>query len=231
VMTCTSGNAADAFPIYTSPDLVAWTWHGSVFPAGAHPAWAKRDFWAPEIHRVGAQWVAYFSARGADGVLAIGAASAPDALGPYAPLPAPLVHDPNMGLIDASEFTAPDGTAYLLWKEDGNAQSTATPIHGQPLAAGGLALAGQRATLITNDRAWEGPLVEGPFVYQHDGMFYLFYSGNFYASTNYALGVARAASPLGPYAKASGPIVVTGGAWAGPGHCSVVDGDADAYLV
>ena len=231
VMSCTSGNAGDAFPIYVSHDLATWTAAGHIFPAGAHPAWAQSDFWAPEIHRVGAQWIAYFSARGADGRLAIGAASAADPLGPWTPLAAPLVHDPNMGLIDASEFTAPDGTPYLLWKEDGNAQGAATPIHGQALAADGLSRAGTRATLITNDQSWEGPLVEGPFVYQHAGMFYLFYSGNFYASTSYALGVARASAPLGPYVKAPAPIVVTGGDWAGPGHCSVVDGHADTYLV
>ena len=38
-----------------------------------------------------------------------------------------------------------------------------------------------------------------------------------------AVGVARASSPTGPFTKASGPILVTGGAWVGPGHCSVVD--------
>ena len=68
VMTCTSGNAANAFPIYVSPDLIHWTAQGHVLPASAKPGWARSDFWAPEIHRIGAQYVAYFSARGSDGV-------------------------------------------------------------------------------------------------------------------------------------------------------------------
>src|SRR5579859_624380 len=52
VLTCTSGGAADAYPIYTSPDLASWTLKGHVFPSGHWPTWATGDFWAPEIHHV-----------------------------------------------------------------------------------------------------------------------------------------------------------------------------------
>jgi arabinan endo-1,5-alpha-L-arabinosidase len=232
VLTCTSGDAADAYPIYTSPDLVTWTLRGHVFPAGHWPSWAKSDFWAPEIHVVGGQYVVYFSARDAGGQLSIGVASASSALGPFVDVGQPLIHDPAMGLIDASEITASDGTPYVVWKEDGNAIGKPTPIHAQPLAAGGLSLAGSPATLITNDEAWEGAVVEGPFMIEHAGSYYLFYSGNSYASSAYAVGVARAASPLGPFTKAGAPILSTGGAWAGPGHCAVVDTPAgDTYMV
>jgi beta-xylosidase len=137
-----------------------------------------------------------------------------------------------MGHIDASEITASNGTPYLLWKDDGNAVGQQTPIHAQQLASDGLSLTGSPTTLITNDQPWEGPLVEGPWMVQHGGSYYLFYSANSYASTAYAIGVASAPSPLGPFTKAGGPILVTGGAWAGPGHCSVVDTPAsDTYIV
>ena len=104
-LTCTSGNAADAFPIYSSTDLAHWSLASHVFPSGTKPSWAVSDFWAPEIHKVGTHYVAYFSARGADGKLAIGAASATSATGPFTDIGAPLIHDANMGLIDASEIT------------------------------------------------------------------------------------------------------------------------------
>jgi len=221
VLTCTSGNAADAFPLYTSPDLATWTPAGHVFPSASKPTWAMSDFWAPEIHVVGGQYVAYFSARGADGKLAIGAASASSALGPYTAQAQPLVHDASMGLIDASEFEG-GGTPYVLWKEDGNAVGKPTPIHAQPLTSDGLSLSGSASTLITNDQGWEGAVVEGPFMVQDNGTYYLFYSGNSYASAAYAIGVARASSPTGPFTKAAAPILVSNAAWAGPGHCSVV---------
>jgi beta-xylosidase len=221
VLTCTSGDAANAFPIYTSPDLAHWTLVSYVFPAGMHPSWAVSDFWAPEIHHVGSQYVAYFSARGGDGMLAIGAASATSALGPFTDLGAPLIHDSSMGLIDASEINA--SSPYVLWKEDGNAVNLPTPIHAQELAVDGLSLVGSPATLITNDQTWEGAVTEAPFMVEESGTFYLFYSGNSYATSAYAVGVARGSSPMGPMSKASGPILVTDVAWAGPGHCSVLD--------
>jgi hypothetical protein len=172
LMTCTSGGAANAFPVYESTDLTSWTLATHIFSSATKPTWATGDFWAPEIHHVGQHWVAYFSARNTDGKLSIGAAYADAALGPYTALAQPLVHDANMGLIDASELTDTTGTPYLLWKEDGNAVGQPTPIHIQPLAADGLSLTGTRATLITNDQTWEGAVTEGPFMIEHAGSYY-----------------------------------------------------------
>jgi GH43 family beta-xylosidase len=232
VLACTSGNAHDAFPLFVSSDLVSWSSAGAIFPSTAKPSWATSDFWAPEIHRVGAQWVAYFTARASDGQLSIGAATAASATGPFHDSGAPLVHDAAMGLIDATEFEDAGGTRYLVWKEDGNAVGKPTPIRGQTLASDGLSLTGSATTLITNDQTWEGAVTEGPWLIAQDGYYYLFYSGNSYANASYAVGVARASAPLGPYSKASGPIVTSSSVWIGPGHCSVVNGPGgDTYML
>ena len=223
VLTCTSGNAADAFPIYTSPDLATWALTSHVFPSGKHPTWAASDFWAPEIHHVGTHYVVYFTSRGTDGVLAVGAATSASATGPFTDLGAPLIHDSAMGLIDPSEITSSAGTPYVLWKEDGNAVGKPTPIHAQQLSADGTSLTGSAATLITNDESWEGAVTEAPFMVERSGTFYLFYSGGSYANATYAVGVARGSSPMGPMSKLGAPILVTGGAWVGPGHCTVLD--------
>ena len=219
----TSGGAANAFPIKTSPDLVHWTSAGSIFPSAQKPSWASGDYWAPEIHRVGNQYVAYYTARHVNGRLSIGAATAPSALAPFTDIGQPLVHDASMGMIDATQFQAPGGTRYLVWKADGNAVGQPTPIYGQALSANGISLVGARATLITNNLGWEGGVVEAPWVVYRSGYFYLFYSGNAYYNGTYAVGVARATSPLGPYQKAAAPILTTNATWVGPGHCSVVD--------
>lgn len=232
VLTCTSGNAANAFPLFTSPDLVHWTAAGHIFSSTSKPAWAVSDFWAPELHHIASTWIAYFTARGSDGKLAIGAASAPDILGPYTALATPLVHSNTVGLIDATELSS-GSQDYLVWKEDGNAQNQPTPIRGSALASDGLSLVGTTTQLITNDQTWEGNLVEGPWVVNRadlDGQqgFYLFYSGNAYYDGRYAIGVAKATSPLGPYTKFSGnPILKTTAEWVGPGHGSVIPGPPD----
>jgi beta-xylosidase len=223
VLVCTSGGAANAFPIRTSTDLVHWKSAGFVFPSANKPTWAKGDYWAPEIHRVGNHYVAYFSARHDDGRLSIGAATGPTAVGPFTDIGQPLIHDASMGMIDVTELEGADQKPYLVWKADGNAVGKPTPIYGQPLTASGTALTGNRKTLITNDLGWEGNVVEGPFVVLRGGQYHLFYSGNAYYNGTYAVGVATASSPLGPYTKAGAPILKTNGAWVGPGHCSVVD--------
>ena len=223
VLSCTSGGAPNAFPIYTSKDLAKWTKVGAIFPTGTKPKWTSGDFWAPEIHRVGDHYVAYFTARHTDGKLSIGAATAASALGPFTDLGQPLIHDAAMGMIDANQFEAADGTPYLVWKADGNASGKPTPIYGQRLSVDGTVLLGARTELITNDLTWEGGVVEGPWVVQHGAQYFLFYSGNSYANETYAVGVARAKSPLGPYEKAGPPIVKTNASWIGPGHNSVVE--------
>ena len=232
VVACTSGGAPDAFAIRTSTDLVHWTFTGHIFPAAGKPAWAVGDFWAPEIHKVGNHYVAYYSARHQDGRLSVGAGTSQSAKGPFTDIGQPLVHDASMGMIDVTHFQAPDGTHYLVWKADGNAVGQPTPIYGQALSADGTALVGGRVTLMKNDLGWEGGVVEAPWVVAKDGFYYLFYSGNAYYNGTYAVGVARASSPLGPYQKAGAPILKTSAAWVGPGHCSVIDTPAgNSYMV
>jgi arabinan endo-1,5-alpha-L-arabinosidase len=224
-LVCTSGNASDAFPVYTSKDLVTWTLHGHIFSPSTKPAWAVSDFWAPEIHRMASQWVIYFTARGADGKLAIGAAYSDGALDNFVALPSPLIHSDSVGLIDATVFG--DGMKrYIVWKEDGNAQNQPTPIMAAELSANGMSVVGNATQLITNDQTWEGNLVEAPsFVRWDDGFYYLFYSGNAYYDDRYAVGVAKASSPLGPYTKyAANPILATSAEWVGPGHCAFAFG-------
>jgi len=232
ILSCTSGGAANAFPIRTSTDLVHWQQVGSIFPSASKPKWAIKDFWAPEIHHVGSHYVAYFTARHSDGQLSIGAATATSPTGPFQDIGQPLVHDATIGLIDATEFADANGKPYLVWKVDGNAVKQHTPIYGQALSADGTTLTGTRQTLITNDLAWEGGVVEGPWVVLHGGQYFLFYSGNSYANATYAVGVARADNPLGPYTKLGNPILKSNADWIGPGHCSVIDTpEGDSYMV
>ena len=227
VMTCTSGNPA--YPIRTSKDLVTWQLAGTIFTEATKPHWADRDFWAPELHRVADRYVVYYSARHRDGDLAIGVATASSLLGPYEDRGAPLVRD-ELGAIDAHQFEAEDGTHYLLWKRDGNAHGQPTPIVLQPLAVDGLELIGEPTTLLTNTEAWEANVIEGPWLIYESGYYYLFYSGNSYASAGYALGVARATSIAGPYTKAPEPIVISSGPWAGPGHGAALRAPTDDWV-
>jgi arabinan endo-1,5-alpha-L-arabinosidase len=134
VLTATSTDAPDAFPIVYSSDLRHWEHRGFVFPEGEAPEWAATgrrvaDFWAPEMAWVGDEyWVAY-TAREKSNALAIGLARAPSPYGPWVDNGQPLITGGQIlypgtaasgGVIDAHIFVDDDGTPYLFWKNDTN---------------------------------------------------------------------------------------------------------------
>ena len=220
------------FAIHESSDLTGWKPTGGyVFAPGQWPTWAKGDFWAPEIHKVGKQYVVYYTARDHTGRLSIGAASANDIRGPYKDLGKPLIRDDRTGVIDSNLFHDSKGQAHLVWKLDGNDVGKHTPIYVQKVSSDGMKLEGARHKILTNDQTWEGPLVEAPWVVQHGEYYYMFYSGNMYNTDRYATGVARARSPYGPYEKLPAPVLHSNSEWAGPGHGTIVRKNGQDYYV
>lgn len=234
VAACTTNDnqRPDKFPLWQSTDLARWQLVGHLFPRERVPDWTTRDFWAPEIHRVDDGWIAYYTARDRSGLLCIGAARAERIDGPWRDLGEPLLRDPRVGLIDAHQFQDADGRRYLYWKEDGNGAVPPLPslLCVQEIAGDGITLRGARTELFANDLPWEGDVVEGPWVVARGGRYLMFYAGNTFNSPRYATGVARAASPLGPFEKLPDPILVSNQRWHGPGHGSIVTiGGADYF--
>lgn len=224
---CTGG----VFSIRHSRDLVLWSDSGEqVLPTGK-PTWAANGSrnWAPELHRLGDKYIAYFTTVNADDVLCIGAATADHPLGPYAESAGPLVEHP-LGVID-SNFFNDNGTPYLLYKIDGNSQNKPTPMFIRQLTEDGLGFVGDEQQVLTNDvNSWEGGVVEAPWLVARDGYFYMFYSGNVY-DHRYRTGVARASDILGPYEKFGPPLLGNNNRWVGPGHGSVVSIEGEDFFV
>jgi hypothetical protein len=222
--TSTSDDWLPAFPILYSPDLAHWRRVGAVFPR--RPRWAARDFWAPELVRRGGRVLAYYAALARDGRRCIAVASAGAARGPY------LDHGPllcsRVGEIDPLPVTDEQGADWLLWKRDGNSRHRPTPILAAPLVPGGLSLAAPPRELFRADEPWERGLVEAPALLRHHGGFYLFYSAGHCCgrNCNYATGVARSSSLLGPWEKRPDPVLTSGAEIRCPGHVGVVRGPA-----
>ena len=228
-MVCTGGS----FPIRGSRDLVRWAdTAAAILPAGK-PSWAANGFrnWAPELHRVGGDLVAYYTSVNANDSLCIGTATSATLAGPWLEGPAPLVEH-FFGVIDATWVTD-GGQGYLVFKIDGNAVGQPTPIFARALTADGLGFVpgSEAVELLVNDPAsWEGGVVEAPWIVWRDGQWLLFYSGNVY-DHRYRTGVARSASLLGPYEKHGAPILTNNERWVGPGHGSVVTVSGIDYFV
>ena len=102
-------------------------------------------------------------------------------------------------------------------------EAMSTPIHAQRLSEEG-ALVGEDRLVLTNDLAWEGHLIEGPWVTRQEGRYWLFYAGNDFGTPAYGIGVAVADHPLGPFVKQAEPLLKSSRSWWAPGHASVAPG-------
>ncbi|HEY5937630.1 MAG TPA: glycoside hydrolase family 43 protein [Kofleriaceae bacterium] len=225
----------NGYPLWKSRDLVSWTRAGHIFTLKTKPKWASKNFWAPEIHKVGDGLVAYFSAHSPSrNRMCVGAARAKTMAGPWRDIGRPLVCNSHVGLIDAHAYTdGATGKLYLYYKTDGNGlrPQEKTILFAHQLTANGIGFVGKRRALLRNTLAWEGDVVEAPWVIHRGNFYYLFYSGFRYCNATYGVGVARARSPLGPFTKKSGPILRSNASWSGPGHNSTVSAGGRRYLV
>jgi xylan 1,4-beta-xylosidase len=219
--TATTSQWAPVFPLLHSRDLVNWTHEGAVFEEP--PAWSAGSYWAPEIAEHRGRLFIYYTARKRNGPLCVAVATATKPSGPWTDH-GPMVCQ-DAGSIDAVAATGEDGRRYLVWKEDGNSRKQPTPLWLQPLSADGTTLTGTPTEILRNEAPWEKNLVEGPFILQRDGWFYLFYSaaGCCGRSCDYRLGVARARKLAGPYDRnPANPILQGNDRWKCPGHGSIV---------
>ena len=238
-----STNAGLNLPMLTSKDLVHWT--PVTGPDGKRldgmPAlapWVQEGrTWAPEVMRVGAKWLLYYTAHHrARNVQCVGVAAASNPKGPFRDASTePLVCQYDQGgTIDASPFRDADGRLYLYYKSDGNAVGKTTYIWGQQLSPDGTSVAGKAVPLIKDDAAWEWRLVEAPAMVRAPGSYQLFYSAAFFGwdypkerLSNYATGYANCTGPLGPCTDApENPILHSfnereAGCLSGPGHPAI----------
>jgi hypothetical protein len=138
------------------------------------------------------------------------------------------------GTIDPRTFVAPDGTIYLLFKSDDNAPATTIPtnIYAQPLSADGLALLGTPTRIFGPDEPWQGTIVEAPDMVLVKGIYWLFYSGNWFNESAYAIGFARCTGPLGPCADVTAqPLLASNAQGQGPGEESLFENSQGVYLL
>lgn len=214
-------NTGDAkVPVHRSATAVRGDYLGDAL--GPLPSWSERgSVWAPSVLPRGDEYVLYYTTRHSEsGRQCISRAYAGDPTGPFVDESTePLVCQLDLGgSIDPSPFVDEDGTAYLLWKSDGNCCGLATNIYVQELAPDGHDLVGEPVELLTTSQPWEGPLVEGPAMLLADGRYRLFYSANDYASADYAVGYADCERVTGPCTKiADNPVLSSLGQLSGPG--------------
>ena len=177
------------YHVFSSANLTDWTDHGVIVTQNKVP-WVKPNsysMWAPDCAARNGKYYFYFPSTPKDTTggkgFRIGIAVADAPTGPFVPQPTSIegVHG-----IDPNVFIAKDGQAYLYWSE-GN-------IYAAKLRPDMLGLASSPVTL--GNLPSQG-LKEGPYVLEHQGIYYLTYPH--VANKTERLEYATSDNPLGPF--------------------------------
>ncbi len=218
------------FQLMDSTDLVHWTPRPLDLPI----PWARDHYWAPEVVRRGDLYYLTYSAldpQTRKHHIAIATADKPT--GPFTHRNLLVRGDDNrVGVIDATHFFEPDGSAFLIYSEE-----TPRRVVLRPAAPDLLSVGDEVTELIRPDLDWERGVTEAPSVVSRDGVYHLFYSAGPYEGTKrsgrYSVGHASSKSLKGPYVKSPGPILESvEGATYGPGHqCLISTPDGTWWML
>ncbi len=231
--------ATRAFKILRSPDLVQWTEAGAALSLTKDQS--TRAYWAPEVAEMDDRFYLYYSSApaGADEQHRLRVAVAGHPTGPFEDH-GPVLPESVGFCIDAHPFRDPrDGRWYLFFARDYFEERTGTGLAVVPLSADMLRAAEDPRPMLRANADWQiyardrtlygrtwsaWHTVEGPFVVEHKGRYYCFYSGGNWQTHDYGVSYAVADHPLGPWTHApeTGPVVLRQlpGKVVGPGHNS-----------
>jgi arabinan endo-1,5-alpha-L-arabinosidase len=222
-----------------SKDLVTWEHLGDALPV--KPKWASetQNFWAPDVSLRGDTYYLYYSAEpnSKDG-LCLAVATSKSPAGPFADSGRPMKCGEGFVNIDPMAFDDPKtGKRLLYWGSGFKA------IKAQELAPDRLGFLPGSEPIDLVSPSQSAPyekLVEGAWVVERSGTYYLYYSGDNCCGpkASYAVMVARSKSATGPFEKlgaatgAASSVILAGDAsWVAPGHNSVVrDADGQEWI-
>ena len=232
------------FEALVSPDLERWESVGPVLER--LPAAFGEDYWAPEVAEADdAYWMFYSVGRGIEGHhIRVARSDAPT--GPFQDVGVDLTPD-EVFAIDAHPFHDADGRRYLFFARDVlDHERPGTHLAVAPLDESMTALAGpvvpalapnadwqlyERDRLI-HGRRFDWHTLEGPAVVARGGRYWLTYSGGAWTGPGYAVGVAVADHPLGPWSHVDQPALLrSGGDLRGPGHNSLTTAPDGADII
>ena len=232
--------------VHRSSDLVHWEFQGYALEA-ADTGWAWADLWAPEVVYERGTFYMYISGRDrtagpsegpwnfgeGEAGRRVGVARATSPLGPFVVDERPLT---DSWSIDAHPFRDDDGSMWLFYNvRTSDFEGRADSLPGTGTVCDRLLapdrVEGRPSPVTFPSQAWEGVPTkdwfwnEAPYVLKRRERYYQMYSGGSFTDSSYAIGMAEAASPRGPWRKdPRNPILRGGTRIVGPGHHSFVFG-------
>lgn len=236
------------FEVWTSSDLQRWENSGVIWSPTKGSWNVGGQAWAPHVEATDEGYYLYYTAN-----KQIGLAHSDSPLGPFKELFEHPFVGGGYGDVGDGDFPYADSStpdldfdefaidAFVLEAGDGElyfyfcAYTPLSNIYVLPMVDYRTLEKTQKTHLLEPEiHGWEGLIVEGAWVVEHNGKTHLMYSGNFADGPDYGIGVAVAAHPTGPFSRyPSNPILHRSeaeGYW-GPGHHGLVEGAFDDTLM
>ena len=228
---CYATSFQQGFFVWESDDLINWSEPTLCFDA-REGHWGSDSFWAPEVVYHNGRFVMHYTARIAqrNDTLYLGVAVSSSPKGPFVDVHGGPMFDLGYATIDGSVLVCDEGNFFYYSRDcsqnvvDGlNTSQTYCVRLDDSLTRA----VGEHMLMTTPENEWERKSIgmryiwnEGPTVIRYNGKYVMNYSANAYATNDYAICIATAESPLGPWIKDSeaNPVFSCGEGLFGAGH-------------
>ena len=206
------------FGAYKSKDLYIWQWVGNVLLK--ENTYASGKFWAPEVYKIDDTYYMFFAA---DRNLFVAKSDSPE--GPFVQIGIKMIYKDG---IDPHLFIEGDKKYLFFAKTRGNFSVWMGELNDDFLS-----MKEETIHECLSPEGWERFTNEGPFIYKHDNVYYLTYSGDGYQYQSYGVAVATSFDIMGKWEKASyNPVLQKREPWVGTGHHALfVDKNGENRIV
>ena len=227
----------------TSADRKTWEVQPTPFLKDI-PEWTRdsvpgfrNHVWAPDIiQKDGTWWLAYSCSTFGKNTSAIGLMASERLSGPWrdcGPIVCSREGRDQWNAIDPNFVVDDKGTPWLTWGSFWDGIQLARLDHSMHLATKPVTIA-RRVALRDTSKAEPNPTsrfagrnaIEAPFIFKHDGWYYLFVSWDYCcrgAKSNYRVAIGRSKTVSGPYLDRSGKDMAQGGG------TIILEGDKKEY--
>lgn len=190
-------------PIHRSRNLVDWESVGTAFTKDTRPTFEpKGGLWAPDINKIGNQYVLYYSMSrwGGEWTCGIGVAIADKPEGPFKDC-GMMFRSNEIGVQNSIDpfYIEDNGKKYLFW-------GSFRGIYGAELTDDGLSI-----KQGTEKKQIAGTAYEGTYIHKRNGYYYLFASTGTCCeglNSTYQTVVGRSDSLWGPYVDRHGKSMI-----------------------
>ena len=227
------------FNVWVSEDLQNWSEPIRCFDGDKY--WGKSHFWAPEVIYHNGKFVMHYTAKSRElDSLRLGVAVSDSPTGPFVDVHNKPMFDLGYATIDGSVLTCDEGNFFYYSRDccenyvDGIRISDlyCVRLNDDLTEAVGEHVHVTRPTYDWEKKSLEllkkKPTIwnEGPFVIKLGNKYVMNYSANYYASNDYAICIAEADHPMGPWIKReeSNPVLSNRGDLFGAGHNALFTG-------